>query len=293
MKGGIAWIDLEGKLLPMDWTAKTVGFFVVILVVGALSAGAGTGSDVPPTLRLGKDLVFIEVPGGCFDMGQSEGDPDERPVHRVRLSRFWMGRTEVTNAAFRRFRPDHHSGSYRGRSLDGDRRPAVNLSWSDAMAFAAWVTDRSGGRYQVSLPTEAQWEWVCRKGGAGLRMPSPCAGANVYDGDAEAVFDFPWPRFSCRDGWPVTAPVGRRRPDALGLYDLIGNVWEWCADRYRPDGYRHHGRRNPRVAGPGMSRVVRGGGWSDEPKHVGCGQRDGYWEDYRGPFVGFRLAVTD
>ncbi len=194
-------------------------------------------SPAPPGLkRLGRidgheqflheqsGIAFVSVPG-------------EPPL--------WLGRTEVTNAQFRRFRPSHRSGEYLGHSLDEDDQPVVNVSWTDAQEFC-----RTMG---LRLPTEAEWLRAARGGGASW-PPGPDAGnyadAAFADISARRPNDELYQR---KDGHAVTAPVGGFPPpggpgDAAGVRDLIGNVWEWCADSYG-DQYR----------------VVRGGCWMDSP----------------------------
>ncbi len=243
-------------------------------------------------------MVFVQIPGGCFEMGSATGDPDEKPVHDVCLDSFWMGKYEVTNRQYREFRPEHAAEPYKGRSLNGNRQPAVYVQWPAARDFTRWLTQQNGSSRRFSLPTEAQWAYACRAGFpvADFTDDDPdrmCRYGNVYDRIGHKAFRFDWPHFSCTDGRAVTAAVGRYRPNPWGLHDMLGNAWEWCADTYTPDAYKHHGPRNPLIGGTtGMSRVVRGGGWSDEPKNVSATHRDGYWTGHQWPWVGFRVVMT-
>jgi len=129
-----------------------LAIFPVVLWADAL--------DIEP--NTGMEFVFIK--GGCFEMGDSVGDGDanERPVHTVCVSDYSIAKFEVTNEQFRKFRPQHNSGTYEGLSLNGDKQPVVNVSWYDAVAFAKWLSEKTGKIYR--LPTEAEWEYAARAG---------------------------------------------------------------------------------------------------------------------------------
>ncbi len=175
-------------------------------------------------------------------MGSPENEQgreaDEGPQHPVTISRdFYMGKYEITNAQFRVFRPNHNNGDMRGFSLNGDNQPVVNVSWNDAIAFCEWVSEQTG--MQIQLPTEAEWEYACRAEtttrrywGDDLSDDQACAYANVRDQTALQQLAWGSPIFNCEDGSAVTAPVGQFQPNAFGLYDMLGNVWEWCRDWY-------------------------------------------------------------
>ncbi len=277
-------------------------FLSILLLFPAAPGRAGQARTVPERYREPvTGMAFVPLPAGCFLMGTGpapgRSDPDEQPVHEVCVGRFWMGRCEVTNAQYRRFRPDHASGTFRNRTLDGPRQPVVRVSWEAANRFARWLTAGSDGRRRFRLPTEAEWEYACRAGTSTSRfwgedLSRACRYANVYDAAGSKAFGFPWPHHPCDDGRPATAPVGRFAPNPFGLADMLGNVWEWCVDVYSPGAYRRHRRVDPVFSGPGVSRVARGGGWSDEPVHVRATHRDGYWAAFEGPYLGFRLVMT-
>ena len=243
-------------------------------------------------------LEFVWVPGGCYMMGGrfQSGDlknPDEIPVHEVCLDGFWLGRFEVTNAQYRRFRPRHDSGSSNGYALNGDSQPVVSVSWEEAKACARWLSHRNGGRYGFRLPTEAEWEYACRAGTM----------TRYYWGDE---IDPRYVNFSDKhdpsgpsredidDGFAFTAPVGSFFPNAFGLYDMLGNVWEWCEDVYSKDAYKKHKHYNPvnKTSDDfwqGDIRVCRGGGWRALPGLVRCAGRGGAAPGSRSPSLGFRL----
>ena len=257
--------------------------------------------DTSGASRIWKEPVtgmeFIWLPGGCFEMGSpptgQERDLDEGPVHEVCLDGFWMGKYEVTNAEFRKFRPDHNSKSFDYHYLNRDKQPVVYVGWIDAKTFANWLMKLHGGRYEFRLPTEAEWEYACRAGTKTSRFwgnnPSiACKYANVADRQAQANWPN-WTTHDCDDGHAVAAPVGRYRSNGFGLYDMLGNVWEWCEDIYSRNAYRQHARNNPINTAGGSARVYRGGSWSSYVKHSRAAYRlqynpnDGYYS------LGFRL----
>jgi hypothetical protein len=199
--------------------------------------------DRPPSLEIDERLnPRIRIVGGSFQMGSPNGvGDDERPQHRVTVSAFRMQEHEVTNEEYRHFDPGHDQGAR-------DDLPVVNVSWFEAMAYAAWL----GG----SLPTEAQWEFAAR-GKAGReypwgKEPNPtCARANFDDCG-----------FALR---PVKAGrEGGKTPE--GVYDLAGNVWEWCRDWY--GNYSGEEQKDPIGPASGSARVVRGGSFNDLPGFV-------------------------
>ncbi|MFP4056735.1 MAG: FlgO family outer membrane protein [Candidatus Brocadiia bacterium] len=252
-------------------------------------------------------IRLVLVPAGEFTMGSSLGAREaaarygrpahlyerERPARTVRLTRpFYMGQCEVTNAQFRRTFPTHHSGSAHGLSLDGDRQPAVNVSFEQAVAFCE--------RHGMRLPTEGEWEYACRAGGEGLfwwgDAPEDGAGrCNVHDRTSRDRGVAPWTPFPFRDGHAVAAPVGTFAPNPFGLHDMHGNVWEWCQDRFDPGFYAR--RPSPdadplcRTASERLGPVLRGGSWREGPERVRAACRDWSVETVGGPDRGFRVVM--
>jgi len=179
----------------------------------------------------------------------------------------------------------------------GDDHPVVNVTWNDAQALAAWLSAREGHRYR--LPTEAEWEYACR---AGTRTRYPHgddpAGlvrtANVFDLDSAAY----WPRWpawqpqalQAHDGHAFTAPVGSYTPNAFGLYDMVGNAWEWTADWHEDDYYAHSPPDDPPGPAEGKVRVRRGGSWHTWPFYARCAFRNWNTPQTRYPLVGMRLV---
>ncbi len=206
----------------------------------------------PPGAAVADSMAFVE--GGWFDMGATKGVPDETPVHRVYLDAFFMDRCEVTVAAYKKF-CDATGRSMvsmlpEGRSLD---QPVTNVSWDDAVAYAAWAGKR--------LPTEAEWEYAARGGKQGP--------AGIYSGGT-IPDEVGW--YYQNSGAHVNA-VAQKRPNALGLYDMTGNVWEWCLDWYEGGAYSQSPEKNPRGPENGQMRVLRGGSWSSDLPDLRCTRR--------------------
>ena len=239
---------------------------------------------------------MVNIPGGCFKMGDISGDDiykDEKPAHEVCLDGFSMGKYTVTNAQYRRFKPGHSSGDYKGNSLNNDSQPVVNVSWDDAVEFAQWLSRQGGKRYR--LPTEAEWEYAARghtttRNYWGNGKDDACGYANVHDLTSKRSFsDFTWEPHNCDDGYAVTAPVGSFKPNLFGLYDMMGNVWQWTGDWYGESYYSESPRKNPQGASSGLHRVGRGGSWNDLPASVRASLRDGDTPGNRNSYLGFRL----
>jgi formylglycine-generating enzyme required for sulfatase activity len=241
-------------------------------------------------------MEFVTLPKGCFQMGDTFGDGqgDEKPVHKTCLDSFSIGRYEVTNGQYRKFRPDHHSGSYEGNSLDNDDQPVAYVSWIDAIAFAQWLEQKSGRKFR--LPSEAEWEYAAR-GGTDNRnfWGSDPKDACRYANGADLAARSQWPDWTiteCNDGFKVSAPAGRFIPNAFGLYDMMGNAWEWTNDWYDAEYYFDAPRDNPSGPPGGALRIPRGGGWGNASECVRVSDRNGFAPDFRILFLGFRLAST-
>ena len=236
--------------------------------------------------------VMRLIPAGEFEMGDhfGEGQSDERPVHTVYLDAFYMDETEVTNDRYKAFveatghrTPHHWDNPGRVGQLIKPHFPVVYVSWHDAMAYAKWAGKR--------LPTEAEWEYAARGGRIGQRYPwgnEPSHDHANYSGEAE------------RDQWYWPAPVKRFPQNDYGLYDMVGNVWEWCLDEYDRDFYATSRRNNP-IAGRLTPldddfhnlrdpRVWRGGAWDSGPKGLTVSNRFKADPDLRVLKTGFRCV---
>jgi formylglycine-generating enzyme required for sulfatase activity len=263
------------------------------------SAFATEPPKSPPTVRceplkeitnnIGMKLVLI--PAGEFLMGSLDSDTDayddEKPQHRVQISRpFYLGRYTVTQAQYAAVtgeNPSHFEGS--------NDLPVENVSWDDAIAFCDTLSKREGlkpyyqsgsvaplGAESYRLPTEAEWEYACQ------------AGVNTrysFGDDSASVGDFAW---YSRNAKSKTHPVGQKRPNPWGLYDMHGNVWEWCRDGYAAHYYNESPVADPLGPPQSLDRVFRGGGWHDDPRDCRRAFRGGITPEFRYDFLGFRVA---
>ena len=238
-------------------------------------------------------MEFVKVPGGCFQMGSNSGDDDEKPVHEVCVGDFWLGKYEVTNAQYRVYKSSHNSKEYEGHSLNGDRQPAVYVSWKDAKAYADWLSKKGNGKFR--LPTEAEWEYAARGGTQTERYwgngeKEACQYANVADLTAKGQWAS-WTVHDCDDGYAAAAPVGKFRANKFGLYDTMGNAWEWVSDWYDGKYYAKSPRRDPKGPSGGSHRVRRGGSWLNRPARVRSALRSRNGPGFR-HHLGVRLART-
>lgn len=241
-------------------------------------------------------MEFVPVPGGCFTRGDTHGDGqgDEKPLHRVCLDSFSLGKFEVTNAQYRKFRPEHDSGLYEGNPLNGDNQPVANVSWYDADAYARWLSARTGRTFR--LPSEAEWEYAARGGTGGRNYwgedtSVACRNANGADLTARAQWP-EWTTTDCNDGFRVSSPVGSFRPNGYGLYDMMGNAWEWTNDWYDAGYYFDAPKKNPPGPANGKLKIPRGGGWGNASECVRVADRNGFDPDFTILFLGFRLASS-
>ncbi|MBN1868741.1 SUMF1/EgtB/PvdO family nonheme iron enzyme [Candidatus Sumerlaeota bacterium] len=254
------------------------------------------GLNYTEDLGDGVTLEMVWIPGGTFAMGspadEANRDADEGPQSTTAVQGFWMARYETTNAQFRRFRPKRDSLDSEGMSLDGGDRPAVYVSWDDAAAFCQWLSERSDRKY--ALPTEAQWEYACRAGTTTSRFWGDSeTSAGLYANTADRTLKGRWPDWTTSDvddGYVVTAPVGRFRPNAFGLYDMIGNVAELCLSTYQPYPYVETGGRNE--PGEQTIRAVRGGSWRSHGSICRSAYRDKNVQYRPLPDTGFRVVAT-
>jgi len=209
-------------------------------------------------------MVFVA--GGTFQMG-SNSESDEKPIHTVTISGFFMDKTEVTQAEYRKVMgktPSSFSGC--------DDCPVEKVSWHDANAYAKKVGKR--------LPTEAEWEYAAR--GGNKSKGYAYSGSN--DLDAVAWYN--------NNSGSKTHPVAQKQPNELGLYDMSGNVWEWCSDWYDEGYYSGSPQTDPQGSNSGKSRVLRGGGWDDGDYGCRVAYRVRSNPDLRYYFSGFRLVLS-
>jgi len=230
------------------------------------------------TLDLGNGVTMklVLIRPGTFVMGSPGSEQghkaDEGPQHQVTISKpFYMGVTEVTQAQYEAVMGTNHS------QFKGPTNPAENVSWEDAVDFCRKLSEKTGKT--VRLPTEAEWEYACRAGSK----------TRFSFGDSESVLgNYAWYKSNSGNN---THPVGQKKPNPWGLYDMLGNVAEWCADRC--GSYSGESSTDPQGPGSGGPRVARGGSWgNDDTNSFRCAFRLSIAPVFRGGRTGFRCAMT-
>ena len=269
------WVFTEEH--SSGWRLSIIAQFKVLPGGSSATPGGTQASQLP-----GRPAVeWVSIPAGTFTMGspsyETDRESDEGPQHSVSLSGFKMSKYEVTFAQYDAFcaatgrqKPDDN-GWGRGN------RPVINIDWSDATAFAQWMGCR--------LPTEAEWEYACRAGTTSPFNTGSCLSSS------RANYDGNYPYSTCGKGTYLqkTMPVGSYAPNAWGLYDMHGNVWEWCSDWY--GDYSSGAQTNPKGSSSGSFRVLRGGGWNHYGRYCRSALRSYGGPSHRDDRIGFRLVV--
>ncbi len=283
-------LQKDGKTVA-GWISSSAVVRVITNSIGMKLVPIAAGEFMMGSAESAGDVAqaFLD-----YDAPPPDEFKDEHPSHRVRITRpFSMGVHEVTVGQFRQFvqETNYQTDAEKGTDFNGafgfdaetgelgesedyswrdtgfeqtDEHPVVNVSWNDAVAFCKWLSRKEGKSYR--LPTEAEWEYACRAGTTtryyhGDNPEGLAAVGNVADATAKAKFpDWDWP-IAADDGYVFAAPVGKFKPNAFGLYDMHGNVYEWCADWYGDDYYAQSPVDDPPGPVVGFDRVYRGGGW--------------------------------
>ncbi|HZU35378.1 MAG TPA: SUMF1/EgtB/PvdO family nonheme iron enzyme [Gemmataceae bacterium] len=247
-----------------------VGAGLLVSVSCQRTDDAGPGQRVMPVVKSnGSDMVLIAA--GDFRMGSNHGQDNEKPVHTVHIDTFLMDRYPVTQAQFAALhRPD-------GSHFKGTDRPVEQISWTDAAAFCNARSraenlkpcyDEDTGKCDFSadgyrLPTEAEWEYACR---------ADTSTDFFFGNDPRQLGDYAW---FAENSDKQTHPVGRKKPNPWGLYDMYGNVAQWCNDVYSKDYYSHSPAANPHGPDEGDKYVLRGGAWNSKLSELGSARRVG------------------
>jgi formylglycine-generating enzyme required for sulfatase activity len=241
---------------------------MVILTLMLLMANLSPARAAAPNI----EKVFVK--GGCFQMGDNFGDgaKDERPVHEVCVSDFYIGKYEVTQAQWMSIMEKNPS------TFTGDRRPVEQVSWDEVQEFIKKLSAETG--YAYRLPTEAEWEYAARSGGKREKW----AGVT----DKSRLADYAW--YDANSG-EKTHVVGTKKPNGLGIYDMSGNVCEWVQDRYGDVYYEESPRDNPQGPMAGSLRVLRGSSWYSTAAGIRAALRSGSYPSSRYSYLGFRLAL--
>ena len=230
--------------------------------------------SLAPTLTVeiadGVVMEFVLAPAGSFRMGSEAGDADEKPVVDVTLAAFYVGRHEVTQAQWAALMPDNPSAH------KDPRNPVESVTWDECVAFLATARAPEGWRF--ALPSEAQWEYACRAG---------TTTAYHFGDDPAALSAHGWHKGNA-DGRPHA--VGTGRPNAWGLYDVHGNVWEWCADGWHDSHRGAPGDGSVRAGGRG--RVLRGGSWVHPPEEARAASRPWCPPTARNSYRGFGAVLV-
>lgn len=267
---------------------------------------------VIPGTQIEFEMVYI--PGGEFYMGSPENEfgrqDDERPIHKVKIDPFYIGKTEVTWDEYEHYAFENlivsdpkeivsitrPSASYEpyDHGWGRGKMPAMGISWHSAKKYCEWLSLKTGDFYR--LPTEAEWEYACRAGSST---------AYSFGNDTKDIEEYVW--FDKNSGGR-TNKVGLKRPNAFGLYDMHGNVWEFCLDYYDPNYYKTLKDEitiNPKAPENGKVPVIRGGSWNDPPSELRCANRKyvpsewwerdpmlprGIWWLVDGQYVGLRVV---
>ena len=247
----------------------------------ALFTGCNKDDDKPPfgevftesVSEVNFDMVYVK--GGTFSMGAtaeqgSDVYDDEKPVHQVTLSDYYIGKYEVTQGLWKAV-----MGSNPSYYKSGDNYPVEMVSWDEVQDFLTKLNALTGKHYV--LPTEAQWEYAARGGvkSQGYKY----SGSNELD-------DVAW--HSGNSGYE-THPVGLKSPNELGIYDMSGNVWEWCSDWY--GDYSSSSQTNPIGPVNGSDRVIRGGCWGNRARDCRVSIRSFITPDLRSNYIGFRVVL--
>ncbi|MFQ5791138.1 MAG: formylglycine-generating enzyme family protein [Acidobacteriota bacterium] len=223
-----------------------------------LESREATASESLPRPTRASDMVLI--PAGEYTMGLDGGEEDHSPSHRVYVDAFYIDRYEVTNAEYEKFDPTH----VRGPASECDRCPVTNVSWQNAAAYARWAEKR--------LPTEAEWEKAAR---------GPEGYLFGYGDDYQ--------KHLAHMETDKAVRAGSYPANGYGVFDMLGSVWEWCADYYREDYYAQSPAQNPLGPGAGRGRVVRGGSFRNG-QEVNLAVRTWKSSRYRFASIGFRCA---
>jgi formylglycine-generating enzyme required for sulfatase activity len=290
----------------------------IVLLLLIAAGGCAVAPPAPDAFRDCADCPeMVVVPAGRFLMGSDPGEDRweggrEDPQHEVHIARsFALGRYEVTRAQFAQFVEEtgyaaNGCAVWNGESWHVDAGlswrdpgysqtpddPVVCVAWLDAKAYLAWLSVRTGRAYR--LPSEAEWEYAARAGTTtarywGERADDGCRYANIGDAALKRRFGFEG-LVDCDDGQVFTSPVGRYRPNAFGLYDMLGNAWEWTEDCWNVGYAGAPADGSPWASGDCADRVPRGASWNSHQRNVRSANRGNYRASLRFYHLGFRVA---
>ncbi|HEY9875169.1 MAG TPA: SUMF1/EgtB/PvdO family nonheme iron enzyme [Candidatus Obscuribacterales bacterium] len=236
-------------------------------------------------------LEMVAIPAGSFLMGSpnGEGNDSERPQHWVKVSSFYMGKYPVTNAQWKAVMRTDPASSYTG--FGGSNQPVINVSWYEAQEFCQKLSRLSGKKYR--LPSEAEWEYACRAGATTAFY----FGENINTKQVNYDGNYPYKNAPKGEYWQRTTQVGKFPVNSFGLYDMHGNVWEWCEDEWHENysGAPTDGSawiNQNENSSRDLSNLLRGGSWVSHADYCRSAYRDRYHADFRFNFIGFRVVYS-
>ena len=270
--GQVKEVKIEGPGKKPEATSKPAP--VVAHLEGTKALPLPKEATIPVGEKASIKLALIS--SGKFTMGSPDGEKErsayEGPQREVTITKpYYMGATEVTQAQYEAVMGKNPS------SFKGPQNPVESVSWDDAVEFCMKLSEKTGKK--VRLPTEAEWEYACR---AGTKTRF-----TFGDNDAD-LGDYAWYGGNSKR---KTHPVGGKKPNAFGLYDMPGNVWDWCGDWYA-DSYANAKNVDPTGPDSGCYRVLRGGSWSLYPRYCRSAVRNRHEPDFRYYVIGFRVVVV-
>ena len=248
-------------------------------------AASAAGLPLEKIIDLGNEvnITLIYIPAGQFDMGspieEIKRDSDEAQ-HRIKLTKpFYIGKFEVTQLQYRVIMSENPS------KFGGDKLPVDNVNWYEACRFLKKLSDKTG--LKLRLPTEAEWEYACRAGtktafNTGTTIDSDFANYDATQPYADGIIGKELKR---------TSEVGSYQPNAFGLYDMHGNVWEWCSDFYDKDYYKVTPLMDTKGPIEGKSKVIRGGAWNEKAYKCRSADRNNRGEKTNQPIIGFLSLI--
>ncbi len=267
-----------------DYT-NSIGMEFVTIPAGSFYMGSCKMSAADKEANKKREFMGLSPRKAACPSGAGadyDASDDETPQHKVKISRsFQLGKYEVTLGQFKKFiiasgRDDLLTDDFMKYNNHGDRAAVCMVSWKDAQAFIRWLNNKEGGQH-YRLPTEAEWEYAARAGSTS-RYP--------WGNLRGSAGSYAW--YSKNSGEHIHS-VGQKTPNSWGLYDMQGNVWEWCQDWYGKDYYRNSPSVDPEGPGSGKYRVGRGGGWGVSAEFLRSAGRNGGSPGDRDGSLGFRL----
>ncbi len=250
---------------------KTPVCFILICLLSFSSNLSGQSRQKSSLIKdTPESPEMIYVPAGEFMMGSNSGEEDEKPVHKIILKDFYIGKYEVTQREWTAVMGTNPS------DFPGRNNPVEYVNLNEVQEYLKKLSKLTGHKYR--LPTEAEWEYACRAGS----LSKYCFGNNPADLD-----EYGWHRENSVEG---TSSSGQKKPNEWGLYDMHGNVWEWCQDVYGDKYYSRSPQNDPPGPSSGGNRVVRGGGWPSGSGTVRSAYRLFCYYGDRNNYIGFRCV---